>query len=86
MVRAYRQEGAAGLISKRRGLAGNHRHDDGIKAAAMELVHQHYAGFGSTLAAEKWCCGEQRDITAVDDNLWTMGGKTSEAGKGPSKP
>lgn len=53
MLRAYREDGAQGLVSKHRGHASNRRHDDEIKEVAMYVVKQHYADFGPTLAAEK---------------------------------
>lgn len=53
MVSAYRREGAAGLISKRRGRPSNHQHVEADKVRALQLVQMHYADFGPTLAAEK---------------------------------
>ena len=53
MTRAYCREGVNGLISKHRGRASNHHHDESKKAQIKGLVHQHYADFGPTLAAEK---------------------------------
>jgi transposase len=53
MLKAYRQDGAQGLVSKHRGKTSNRRHAKENKALAMDLVHQRYADFGPTLAAEK---------------------------------
>ena len=53
LVRAYRQEGTKGLLSKRRGQPSNHQHESQVKSSALAYVHQHYADFGPTLAAEK---------------------------------
>jgi hypothetical protein len=72
MVRAYRDAGAQGLISKHRDHASNRRHDEEIKAMAMDLVHQHYSDFGPTLAAEKL---EERHGIAVNKETvrqWMM--------------
>jgi transposase len=55
MVSAYRREGAAGLVSKRRGRASNRRGDEQNKADALQLVRTHYPDFGPTLVAEKLC-------------------------------
>ena len=53
MVRAYRLNGAKGLVSKCRGRVSNNRCEEGLKEESMALIHQHYADFGPTLAAEK---------------------------------
>lgn len=53
LVKAYRREGAAGLVSKRRGRASNRRGDEQNKVDALQLVRTHYHDFGPTLAAEK---------------------------------
>lgn len=53
LLRAYRQEGAAGLISKRRGKAGNHRLTPEVIDQARDLLYEHYPDFGPTLAHEK---------------------------------
>jgi hypothetical protein len=49
----YRKEGAAGLVSKRRGRSSNNRLEEGIREAAIGLITQTYTGFGPTLAHEK---------------------------------
>jgi transposase len=53
LVRRYRQGGAAGLASRRRGRASNNRIDQPLREKALGLVREHYAGFGPTLAHEK---------------------------------
>jgi transposase len=53
MVKAYRKEGINGLVSKHRGRVSNHHHDESTREQIKGLVHQHYADFGPTLAAEK---------------------------------
>jgi transposase len=52
LVRAYREAGAAGLVSKRRGAPGNRQISVSERAAVLSCVSQHYADFGPTLAAE----------------------------------
>lgn len=52
LVRAVREEGAAGLASKRRGRPSNRRIFDAEKALCLALIRTHYADFGPTLAAE----------------------------------
>ncbi len=51
--RAYRKEGAKGLVSVRRGKASNHRLDAGIAQQALDLIKERYEDFGPTLAHEK---------------------------------
>jgi len=51
--RAYRKEGAKGLVSGRRGKASNNRLDAGIVQQALDLIKEKYRDFGPTLAHEK---------------------------------
>ncbi len=53
LVRALDADGAAGLISKRRGKPSNYRLSDDLKLAVLDLIRAHYADFGPTLANEK---------------------------------
>ena len=53
MVRRYKDEGATGLISRKRGKAGNHCLEKGLKELALGLIEDHYGDFGPTLAQEK---------------------------------
>ncbi|SAL88421.1 integrase catalytic subunit [Caballeronia arvi] len=49
----YRAEGAAGLVSKRRGKPSNHQLPEDTICRALALIHERYADFGPTLAGEK---------------------------------
>ena len=53
LQRRYGQQGAASLVSKRRGKQGNHRLKESLKLHALALIQTHYADFGPTLAHEK---------------------------------
>jgi len=53
LYRAYRQGGAQGLVSKRRGKPSNNRLDPQVEQRAIDLIHERYRGFGPTLAHEK---------------------------------
>ncbi len=53
LLRAYRQKGAAGLVSKHRGRKGNNRLSEEVKKRALNLLKTKYQGFGPTLAHEK---------------------------------
>lgn len=52
LVRAWRGEGAAGVVSRRRGRPSNRRIPEVEKNRFVALVREHYADFGPTLAAE----------------------------------
>ena len=53
MYKAYREQGAAGLVSQRRGRASNHRLREATRVQALDLLGNKYRGFGPTLACEK---------------------------------
>jgi len=53
LLQAYRQKGAAGLVSKHRGRKGNNRLAESMKKQALNLLKTKYRGFGPTLAHEK---------------------------------
>lgn len=50
---AYREKGAKGLVSGRRGRPSNNRLDAGVTQQALDLIQEKYADFGPTLAHEK---------------------------------
>ena len=53
LLRAYREKGAAGLISKRRGKPSNYQLAERVKGKVLDLLVGKYQGFGPTLACEK---------------------------------
>lgn len=53
LYKTYRENGARGLVSKRRGQASNHRLKTETVEKVLELVQGKYQGFGPTLAHEK---------------------------------
>jgi hypothetical protein len=53
LLKAYRVEGADGLISKRRGRSSNRRKPEALRARALAIIRERYWDFGPTLAAEK---------------------------------
>lgn len=53
LAKAYQQQGATALISKKRGQPSNRRMPSDIKTQALDLIRERYSGFGPTLAAEK---------------------------------
>ncbi len=52
LARAVREEGTAGVISRRRGVPSNRSIEPERREHYLDLVRQHYADFGPTLAAE----------------------------------
>ena len=53
LLKAYRSEGATGLISKRRGRPSNRRKPEELRDKALAIIREQYWDFGPTLAAEK---------------------------------
>jgi transposase len=53
LLKAYRAEGPAGLISKRRGRPSNRRKPEELRIEALSIIRKRYWDFGPTLAAEK---------------------------------
>jgi transposase len=53
LVRRFRDEGPAGLASRRRGRPSNHQLPPGLAEQALELIRDRYPDFGPTLAREK---------------------------------
>ena len=53
LLRAYRQSGAEGLVSKRRGKPSNNQLKAEVKQQAIDLIYSQYHDFGPTLAHEK---------------------------------
>ena len=53
LVKRYRQDGAAGLISGRRGKMSNNCIADRVREEALSLVRRNYADFTPTFAHEK---------------------------------
>jgi len=53
LLKRYRRDGAAALISKHRGRKANNRLSEEVKRKALNLLQTKYQGFGPTLAHEK---------------------------------
>jgi transposase len=53
LVRAWKHDGAAGLVSRQRGHASPNRLADAQRSRIMRLLKEKYEDFGPTLAAEK---------------------------------
>lgn len=53
LVIRYRESGAGGLVSRKRGRPGNRRLDDDEARRALAIIRERYTDFGPTLACEK---------------------------------
>ena len=53
LVNRYRDDGAAGLVSRKRGRTGNRQLAPGLANEALALIRDRYPDFGPTLACEK---------------------------------
>jgi transposase len=53
LVTRYRELGAAGLVSRKRGRRGNRRLSEEMVCRALGIIRERYADFGPTLACEK---------------------------------
>ena len=67
LLGAYRLQGTAGLMSKRRGRPSNRRHTDAFRGYVIELIGRYYPDFGPTLAAEK--LAERHDVTVSKETV-----------------
>ncbi|PAJ90843.1 helix-turn-helix domain-containing protein, partial [Burkholderia ubonensis] len=57
LANRYRSQGAAGLVSRKRGQSSNHQLPAGLADRALAIIRERYADFGPTLACEKlWEC------------------------------
>ena len=53
LLRRYREQGARGLVSQRRGKPSSHQLTEGTRREVLDLLKGKYQGFGPTLACEK---------------------------------
>ena len=77
LVKSYRESNYQGLISKKRGKAGNHTISIEIKAKILDIIIKHYSDFGPTLAREKLIYNHDYTVSVetlrkwmVEYNLW----------------
>ena len=62
-----RSDGASGLVSRKRGRPSNRRYSDVMRERIIEIVREHYADFGPTLAREYLI--ERHGITVACETL-----------------
>jgi hypothetical protein len=75
--KAYKADGAIGVVSKKRGNPSNHKYPDSVKELAIAYVKQYYVDFKPTFACEK--LSENHGLTIsretlrkwmIDEELW----------------
>jgi transposase len=78
LVKAFRREGAAALVSKQRGRSSNRQYSAKFKSETVALIQTHYADFGPTLAVEKLLKRHEINISdetarqwMIAEGLWT---------------
>ena len=67
MIERYCQDGASGLVSKKRGKRSNNAYPSAVKNAVIALVRQRYHDFGPTLITEK--LDEKHDIQLSSETV-----------------
>lgn len=72
LLKAYRRDGAKGLISKRRGQRSNRAYSASFKETILEHVQQSYSDFGPTLAAEKLLEQQALEVNRETLRLWML--------------
>jgi hypothetical protein len=77
LLRGFKQDGAATLLSKRRGRPSNRRRPDEVRTLALSLVRERYPDFGPAFATEKLSevhgCKVSRETLRgwmIADGLW----------------
>jgi transposase len=75
--KAYRKQGAQGLVSQRRGQPSNNRLDAGIAPQVLDLIKEKYTDFGPTLAHEKLTEVHKLDVSResvrrimIEEGMW----------------
>jgi hypothetical protein len=78
LSKAYRSEGATGLVSKRRGRPSNRRKPEEIRDKALAIIRKQYWGFRPDLGGREAARGPRdrarpRDAAVVDDRGRDLG-------------
>lgn len=70
LLNRYKADGAAGLVSGKRGKPSNRRYSDALREHAPHIVQSRYHDFGPTLAAEKLQEVHQLSISKETMRKW----------------
>ncbi len=78
LVKVFRRDGAAGLVSKQRGRVSNRQYSAEFRGKTVALIHANYPDFGPTLAMEKLLKRHEISISdetarqwMIAEGLWT---------------
>jgi len=92
LARRYRERGAAGLMSARRGRRPNNAIDPAVRREVLDLVRERYPDFGPTFACEKLVEVHGHRLSAetlrgwmIADGLWRPKARR-EVREHPSRP
>lgn len=83
LVRAYRQQGALGLVSRKRDKPGNRRTPEARRLQAVDLIRTHYSDFGPLLAQEQLEERHGLRFSVETVRQWMMGDGLWVAKKAP---
>lgn len=72
LVKVFRREGAAGLVSKQRGRSSNRQYSAEFKSDTVALLREHYPDFGPTLAMEKLLKRHEISISDKTARQWMI--------------
>jgi transposase len=77
LLKVYREQGTAGLVSKHRGRQANNRLSERVKKQGLNLLKTKYQGFGPTLAHEKLVEKDKLQLSVesvrkimIEEGLW----------------
>jgi hypothetical protein len=78
LKKAYKANGAKGVVSKKRGKPSNHKYPDAVKKLTLVYIQEHYLDFKPTFACEKlrenhglFISRETLRNWMIDAGLWT---------------
>jgi hypothetical protein len=72
LLKDYRQNGVASLISRRRGRPSNRCLAESIRTNALDLIRKHYHDFGPTFAHEKLTENHDLDLSVETLRQWMI--------------
>jgi transposase len=73
LCRAWGRQGAAGLVSRKRGRPSNRKLPAAVREKAVALVRERYADFGPTLAGEKLAAQHGVAVSTETLRQWMIG-------------
>lgn len=73
LLRRYRLQGAAGLISGHRTRGATNAFSEAFRARVLDLVREHYGDFGPTLACEKLAERHALELSVETLRQWMIG-------------